>query len=115
MKSPVLFIGQKLSEFTHQWLYNQEIEYVEVDNLTPVEKFESQIFDIFLFFSPAGIESFRASGSFPPPNSAIMVNGNAAAQAAWRYFTNKVSLIDELDELPFVQYSIARWMKENHK
>ncbi len=115
MKSPVLFIGQKMSEMTHQWLHNQEIEYVEVNVNTPVEKFENEVFDVFLFFSPAGIESFRNSGNFPPPASVIMVNENPSAQAAWRYFTNKVFILSEQDELSFVQYSIAKWMKENHK
>jgi hypothetical protein len=115
MKSPVLFIGQKMSDTTHQWLYDQQIEYVEVNENTPVEKFESEVFDIFLFFSPTGIESFRATGNFPPPASVIMVNENSSARTAWRYFTNKVFLIEEKDELSFVQYSIARWMKENHK
>ena len=115
MKTPFLYIGQKMSRTTHQWLYDQEIEYVEVSTDTPVEKFEHQVFDIFLFFSPAGIESYRASGNFPPPSSQIMVNENKTAQAAWRYFTNKVHLLDEADELSFVQYSIARWMKENSK
>jgi hypothetical protein len=44
-----------------------------------------------------------------------MVNENKTAQAAWQYFTNKVHLLDEAEELSFVQYSIARWMKENSK
>ncbi|MBV5314856.1 MAG: hypothetical protein JZU47_16260 [Prolixibacteraceae bacterium] len=115
MKTPFLFIGQRMSAITHQWLYNQQVEYVEVNTETPVEKFENEVFDAFLFFSPAGIESYRASGNFPPPSSLIIANGNPTAQAAWRYFTNKVVLLAEQDELSFVQYSIAHWMKENSK
>jgi len=115
MKTPFLYIGQKMSAITHQWLYNQQIEYVEVNIDTPVNKFENKVFDVFLFFSPAGIESFRTTGNFPPPTSLIMANENSTAQAAWRYFTNKVFVLNEQDELSFVQYSIARWMKENSK
>jgi hypothetical protein len=115
MKTPFLYIGQKMSRLTHQWLYNQQIKYVEVDTGTPLENFGNEVFDAFLFFSPAGIESFRDSGNFPPPASVIMVNENSTAQTAWRYFTNKVFIVTEQDELSFVQYSIARWMKENSK
>jgi len=115
MKTPFLYIGQKMSAATHQWLYNQQIEYVEVNTETPIEKFEREVFDIFLFFSPEGIENYRSQGNFPPPASLIMANQNATAQAAWRYFTNKVFLLTELDELSFVQYSIAKWMKEISK
>ena len=96
-----------MSAATHQWLYDQQIEYIEVNPDTPVEKFEKEVFDVFLFFSPEGIESYRATGNFPPPASLIMANQNSTAQAAWRYFTNK--------ELSFVQYSIAKWMKEISK
>jgi hypothetical protein len=115
MKTPFLYIGQKMSALTHQWLYNQQIEYIEVNYETPNEKFEKEVFDIFLFFSPEGIESYRSQGNFPPPASLIMANQNSTAQAAWRYFTNKVFLLPELDELSFVQYSIAKWMKEKSK
>jgi len=115
MKTPLLFIGQKMSRSTHQWLYDQEIRYVEADMDTPEVKLVSEVFDAFLFFSRAGIESFRSSGNFPPPASLIMANENSTAQAAWRYYTNKVFLLSEPDELSFVQYSIARWMKENKK
>jgi len=115
MKTPFLYIGQKMSAATHQWLYDQQIEYVEVNPDTPVEKFEKEVFDVFLFFSPEGIESYRSQGNFPPPASLIMANQNSTAQAAWRYFTNKVFLLPELDELSFVQYSIAKWMKEISK
>jgi hypothetical protein len=115
MKTPFLYIGQKMSALTHQWLYNQQIEYIEVSPETQVEKFEKEVFDIFLFFSPAGIDIYRDSGNFPPPASLIMANQNSTAQAAWRYFTNKVFLLTEPDELAFVQHSIAKWMKEKSK
>jgi hypothetical protein len=115
MKNPYLFIGSKLSRETKQWLYDQEVEYVEVNAETAPEKLENKVFNVFLFFSPAGIESYRNSGYFPPPDAHIMVNSGNTAQEAWRYFTNKVHLIDEAEELSFIQYSIARWMRENHK
>ena len=115
MKTPLLFIGQKMSKSTHQWLFDQEISYTEADMLTSAEKLDTEVFDAFLFFSPAGIESFRTAGNFPPPASLIMANENSTAQAAWRYFTNKVILLAESDELSFVQYSIASWMKETKK
>jgi len=115
MKTPLLYIGQKMSESTHQWLYDQQIEYIEINPNAPAANLEGVVFDVFLFFSPAGIESYRTTGNFPPPASLIMANESSTAQAAWRYFTNKVFLLPEPDELSFVQYSIARWMKENVK
>lgn len=114
-QTPVLFIGQKMGKETHRWLVDQGIEYVEVDKNTPVEKFEVEVFDAFLFFGQDGIKTFKDSGNFPPPDSLILTNSNSTAQTAWSSFTNKVLIIPEQDELSFVQYSIARWMKENQK
>lgn len=82
---------------------------------TPVEKIVNGIFDAYLFFSSAGIDSFKASGNFPHPDSLILANENSTARAAWRVFTNKVCLSPEPEELLFVQYSISRWMEENEK
>ena len=47
MKTPFLYIGQKMSRITHQWLYDQQISYVEVDADTPVENFGDEVFDAF--------------------------------------------------------------------
>lgn len=85
----------------------------EVYKNTPIEKFVSGIFDAYLFFSPSGIDNFKAAGNFPNPTSPILANENSTARAAWRVFTNKVYLSPEQEELSFVQYSIARWMEEN--
>jgi hypothetical protein len=115
MKTPFLFIGRKISAVTHQWLYDQEIQYVEANTDTPVEKFDNQTFDAFLFFNTRGVENFKASGNFPHPSSIILVNENSTAQAAWGTFTNKVIILPEQEELSFVQYAVARWMKEISK
>jgi len=112
----ILFLhGDKLhneisSAFAYSGLSYSEFE---VYKNTPIEKFVSGIFDAYLFFSPTGIDNFKASGNFPNPLSPILANGNSTARAAWRVFTNKVYLSPEPEELSFVQYSIARWMKEN--
>ena len=86
---------------------------VEVYKNTPVEQFVSGVFDAYLFFSPAGIDRFKASGNFPNPTSVVLANENSTAREAWRLFTNKVYLSPEKEELSFVQYAINRW-KEEH-
>ena len=86
---------------------------IEVYKNTPIEQFVNGIFDAYLFFSPSGIHNFKASGNFPNPTSPILANENSTAREAWRVFTNKVYLSPEQEELSFVQYSIARWKKEN--
>ena len=86
---------------------------VEVYKNTPKEQFVSGMFDAYLFFSPAGIDSFKASGNFPNPLSVVLANENSTAREAWRLFTNKVYLSPEKEELSFVQYAINRWKKEH--
>lgn len=71
------------------------------------------MFDAYLFFSPAAIDSFRASGNFPNPLSVVLANENSTAREAWRLFTNKVYLSPEKEELSFVQYAINRWKQEH--
>lgn len=112
----VLFLhGDKLhneitSVFTEFPLQYSE---VEVYKNTPVEQFVSGIFDAYLFFSPSGIDNFKASGNFPNPASVVLANENSTAREAWRSFTNTVYLSPEKEELSFVQYAISRWKKEN--
>lgn len=112
----VLFLhGDKLHNEITSVFSDFVIQYseVEVYKNTPIEQFVSGIFDAYLFFSPSGIENFKASGNFPNPRSPILANENSTARAAWRVFTNKVYLSPEQEELSFVQYSIARWKEEN--
>jgi len=112
----VLFLhGDKLhneitSVFTEFPLQYSE---VEVYKNTPIEQFISGIFDAYLFFSPSGIDNFKASGNFPNPASVVLANENSTAREAWRSFTNTVYLSPEKEELSFVQYAISRWKKEN--
>jgi len=112
----VLFLrGDKLhSEITSVFSdFTLQYSEVEVYKNTPIEKIVNGIFDAYLFFSPSGIDNFRASGNFIDPRSLILANENSTARAAWRVFTNKVYLSPEQEELSFVQYSIARWKEEN--
>ena len=88
---------------------------VEVYKNTPVEQFVNGVFDAYLFFSPAGIDSFKASGNFPNPTSVVLANENSTAREAWRLFTNKVYLSPEKEELSFVQYAIKRWKDEHEQ
>lgn len=114
----VLFLhGDKLHNEITSVFSGFAIQYseIEVYKNTPIEQFVSGIFDAYLFFSPSGIDNFKASGNFPNPTSPILANENSTARAAWRVFTNKVYLSPEHEELSFVQYSIARWMEENNK
>ena len=87
----------------------------EVYKNTPIEKLVNGIFDAYLFFSPSGIDNFKASGNFPHPSSIILANENSTARAAWSAFTNRVYLMPQQEELSFIQYSIARWEEENKK
>ncbi len=114
----ILFLhGDKLHSEIGAILANFSLPYsaVEVYKNTPIEKFVSGIFDAYLFFSPSGIDNFKASGNFPHPASLILANENSTARAAWRVFDNKVYLSPEHEELSFVQHAIARWMEENNK
>ena len=114
----VLFLhGDKLHSEITTVFSGFPIQYseIEVYKNTPIEQFVSGIFDAYLFFSPSGIDSFKASGNFPNPNSLVLANENSTARAAWRVFTNKVYLSPEQEELSFVQYSVARWKEENNK
>lgn len=86
---------------------------IEVYKNTPVEKFFSGIFDAYLFFNPQSIENFKASGNFTSPNSLVLANESSTAKEAWRTLDNKVYISPEHEELPFVQDSFARWVKEN--
>ena len=107
METPLFFIGKELSSKTQQWLYRQQIQFVE-----QIEQ-STRTINAYLFFSPSGIDSFKASGNFTYPDSLVFANENATARAAWRHFTNKVHTSPDIEELSFVQYSIFRWMKEN--
>jgi hypothetical protein len=113
MKTPIFFIGVELSAITRQWLHRQQIQYIE-HPFQKVEQLVSQTFDAYLFFSPSGIDSFKASGNFPHPRSVVFANENSTARSAWKFFTNKVHTSPISEELSFVQYSIFRWMKENN-
>lgn len=113
MEKPIFFIGEELSDKTRQWLHRQQIQYIE-HPFHKIGKFVSGAFDAYLFFSPSGIDSFKASGNFPYPRSLVFANENSTARAAWRFFTNKVHTSPISEELSFVQYSIFRWMKENN-
>lgn len=113
MKTPVFFIAEELSDKTRQWLHRQQIQYIE-QPIQRIEKLVYGAFDAYLFFSPSGIDSFKASGNFPYPASLVFANENSTARAAWRLFTNKVHTSPISEELSFVQYSIFRWMKDNY-
>jgi uroporphyrinogen-III synthase len=112
----VLFLhGDKLHGEINAVFSECPIQYseIEVYKNTPIEKIVNGIFDAYLFFSPSGIDNFKASGNFTDPRSLILANENSTARAAWRVFDNKVYLSPEHEELSFVQYSIARWKEEN--
>lgn len=112
----VLFLhGGKLHSEINSIFSEITIQYseIEVYKNTPIEKFVSGVFDAYLFFSPSGIDNFKASGNFPNPKSLILANENSTAREAWRVFTNKVYLSPEHEELSFVQDSISRWQEEN--
>ncbi|HAH22757.1 MAG TPA: hypothetical protein DCL77_03160 [Prolixibacteraceae bacterium] len=115
-ESVLLLHGDKLHKEISTIFSRFYIPYseVEVYKNTPIEQFVNGMFDAYLFFSPAGIDSFKASGNFPNPSSVVLANENSTAREAWRLFTNKVYLSPEKEELSFVQYAIKRW-KEEHE
>ncbi len=85
---------------------------MEVYKNTPIEKWINEAFDAYLFFSPAAIENYKASGNFPSPNGRIMTAGENTAWAAWKMFPNEVNVSPEQEELSFVKYSVDRIMKK---
>jgi len=112
----VIYIhGDKLHNDISNVLSQYPISYsaIEVYKNTPIEQLVSGMFDAYLFFSPAGIDSFKASGNFPNPSSVVLANENSTAREAWRLFTNTVYLSPEKEELSFVKYAINRWKKEH--
>lgn len=113
MEKPTFFIGAELSDKTRQWLHQQPIQYIE-HPFHKIGKFVSGTFDAYLFFSPSGIDGFKASGNFPYPHSLVFANENTTARVAWKVFTNKVCTSPISEELSFVQYSVFRWMKEKN-
>lgn len=116
-ESIILLLGDALHNEMSAAFSGHSVSFSEVGVYvnTPIEKIVSGIFDAYLFFSPSGINYFKASGNIPNPSSPILVNENSTAREAWRVFTNKVYLSPEQEELSFVQYSIARWEKENNQ
>lgn len=116
-ESAIFLQGDKLHNDISEVLARYFIPYseVEVYKNTPVEQMVSGMFDAYLFFSPAGIDSFKASGNFPNPQSVVLANENSTAREAWRLFTNTVYLSPEKEELSFVQYALNRWRKEHEQ
>jgi len=115
---PVLLLhGDKLHHEISNVFSRFFIPYseIEVYKNTPIEQFVNGVFDAYLFFSPAGIDRFKASGNFPNPLSVVLANENSTAREAWRLFTNKVYLSPEKEELSFVQYAIKRWKAEHEQ
>ena len=85
---------------------------IEVYKNTPIETLISEVFDAYLFFSPAAIESYKASGNFPSPKASIMTSGQPTALKAWTVFPNTVKLSPEEEELLFVKYSVERLIEK---
>lgn len=85
---------------------------MEVYKNTPIEKWINEVFDAYLFFSPAALENYKASGNFPSPKGQIMTDNENTAMAAWKLFPNAVSVLPEQEELSFVKYSVDRIIKK---
>lgn len=85
---------------------------MEVYKNTPIEKWINEAFDAYLFFSPAAIENYKASGNFPSPKGQIITAGENTAWTAWKMFPNAVNVSPEQEELSFVKYSVDRIIKK---
>jgi len=92
--------------------YGIQAHEMEVYKNTPIEKWVNEAFDAYLFFSPAAIENYKASGNFPSPRGQIMTAGENTAWAAWKMFPNAVNVAPEQEELSFVKYSVDRIIKK---
>ncbi|MGV8090460.1 MAG: uroporphyrinogen-III synthase [Mangrovibacterium sp.] len=92
--------------------YDIQAHEMEVYKNTPIEKWINEAFDAYLFFSPAAIENYKASGNFPSPNGQIITAGENTAWAAWKMFPNAVNVSPEQEELSFVKYSVNRIIKQ---
>jgi uroporphyrinogen-III synthase len=113
-KQVVYLRGDKPLNDLYQQLFNSGIQPLEMEvyKNTPIEKWLNQSFDAYLFFNPKSIETYKASGNFPAPNSQIMAVGDQTALMAWKVFPNEVNVSSEQEELSFVQFSINRLQKK---
>ncbi|MGE4587867.1 MAG: uroporphyrinogen-III synthase [Mangrovibacterium sp.] len=92
-----------------------EIREMEVYRNTPVEKWINEVFDAYLFFSPAAIDNYMASGNFPSPKARIMTSGENTAWTAWKRFPNAVCLSPEREELSFVKDAVDRILRKQNE
>jgi uroporphyrinogen-III synthase len=106
--------GNKSLNDLYEQLFGLGIQAYEMEvyKNTPIEKWINEAFDAYLFFSPAAIENYKASGNFPSPKGQIMTAGENTARAAWKMFPNAVNVSPEQEELSFVKYSVDRIIRK---
>lgn len=82
-----------------------EIQKIEVYQNIPVLKKLSNSFDVYLFFSPGGVENFVTSGNTIPDASVISAIGTTTAAACERLFDREIFISKTQEELASVQFA----------
>ena len=63
-------------------------------------------FNVYLFFSPSGVESFIGGGNSVLPDSKIVAIGKTTATFCRQYFQNKIYISEIQEELAVTQYAV---------
>ena len=81
------------------------IKKIEVYQNLPILKKLSNSFDVYLFFSPSGVESFVQSGNRIPRTSVISAIGATTAAACERLFEREIFISKTQEELAAVKFA----------
>jgi len=81
------------------------IQKNEVYKNLPVLKTLSNTFDVYLFFSPGGVENFVSSGNTIPGTSVISAIGTTTAAACERLFEREIFISKTQEERAAVQFA----------
>lgn len=85
------------------------LEIIEVDvyQNTLLKPKEVNEFEVYLFFSPSGIDSFIQGGNLISENTSIVTIGETTAQKAKTVFENQIIVSDEQSELATIQKAVS--------
>ena len=82
-----------------------ECEKLEVYRNLPVLKKLENTFDVYLFFSPGGVQNFVNSGNVIPDTSAIVAIGATTAETGNKFFNREIYISKIQEELAAVKFA----------
>ena len=80
-------------------------EKLEVYRNLPILKKIDSTFDVYIFFSPSGVENFASSGNRIPETSFIVAIGTTTAETCGRFFNREIHISKKQEELAAVQFA----------